>query len=65
MNTDWQRRVTDEKEALDTKIKALQAFTCAAAFSDLAKEDQRLLLQQSGLMQLYSSCLAQRIARFP
>jgi hypothetical protein len=61
---EYQQRVVKEKDELDAKIKALQAFTCAAAFSDLDEIDQKLLLRQSGLMQLYSSVLAQRIARF-
>ena len=60
-----QQRVIDEKRDLDEKLGKLQAFIDSnPVFSGLPIEDQSHLKSQLSAMELYSSILADRIARF-
>jgi hypothetical protein len=60
----YQQRVIDEKEALDTKISALNTFLLGVVFSTLPKTEQDRLTLQRQVMQVYSTILAQRISAF-
>lgn len=59
-----QQRVVDEKEALDTKIAALNTFFKGDVFSKIPKAEQDRLTLQHQVMQVYSTILAQRISAF-
>lgn len=60
-----EQRVVDEKRDLDEKREKLRAFIEGRGkFEQLDTEDQILLRNQFGAMNVYSAVLAQRIARF-
>lgn len=59
-----QKRVIDEKSALDTKIEALSAFIGTPVYHTLTHEDQFLLRRQLVAMNEYSSILRERIDLF-
>lgn len=59
-----QKRVIDEKSALDTKIEALSAFIGTPIYHTLSHEDQLLLRRQLIAMSEYSSILRERIDLF-
>lgn len=60
-----QQRVIDEKEALDAKLFALDAFISGSAiFQGLPEDEQHRLTRQSGYMEAYSEVLGERIAAF-
>jgi len=61
---DYQLRVLLEKDELDTKLVALQAFIGTEAFRALPVVQQDLLAQQHSAMERYSSVLAERIKTF-
>lgn len=61
----WQKRVVEEKQQLQTKLTKLGQFLDSGAFKDLLPEDQRLLLEQEKFMWGYLTTLGKRIARFP
>lgn len=60
----YQQRVLEEKSELDTKIKALENFSQAAAFANVPEAEQRRMLRQLVVMQDYSRILGERIAAF-
>lgn len=59
-----EQRVIDEKNALDTKMDALYAFTYQEVYRNLPKKEQKLLALQFNAMVVYSGILAQRIENF-
>lgn len=59
-----QLRVLLEKDALDGKLLALQAFIGTEVFRGLPVVEQDLLAQQHSAMSRYSSVLAERIKTF-
>lgn len=61
---DYQLRVLLEKDALDVKLVALQAFIGTEAFRELPVVQQDLLAQQHSAMDRYSKVLAERIKTF-
>lgn len=63
--SDWKSRVVEEKEALDTKVKALSEFIgLSPAFLELPPTDQELMKEQNDVMWLYSEILGKRLERF-
>lgn len=61
---DWQTRVLDEKNELDTRISKLTSFMLTEAFLVLSRAEQELLTEQRQHMLGYSTVLGVRIARF-
>jgi hypothetical protein len=59
-----QRRVIDEKEALDVKIAALSKFLCSEISQVVSTDERDRLMRQSAAMTEYSSILGERIAEF-
>ena len=62
---DWQQRVVEELEALETKRLALRAFISGTGFAALDEQDRDLLSRQERIMGGYEQILQRRIARFP
>lgn len=60
-----EQRVVVEKAQLDARFSKLGDFLGSNAFKLLAEEDQILLLNQHGAMNVLSRILGQRIERFP
>jgi len=60
----YQQRVVDEQRELRDKIAKLQKHLASTAFKEHDPVDQALLQQQLGAMDLYSTALQARIARF-
>ena len=63
---EYQKRVVQEKQELDEKIKKLEAFIVVPDFFQKVQNatERRLLRQQLGLMKSYSDCLGERINLF-
>lgn len=61
---DYQKRVIDEKTALDEKLCRLAVFISAAKFSELSQADKDLLLLQYSIMSAYSRVLDMRVSLF-
>ena len=61
---DYQKRVVDEKAALNKKQSALEGFKASSFFVGLPERDRELLSAQASYMQAYSDVLGKRIARF-
>jgi hypothetical protein len=61
---DFQRRVVDEKKALDEKLEKLATFVNTGAYRDLEAGHQVLLSAQYGHMHAYSAILGARLASF-
>jgi len=61
---EFQKRVFEEKKALDDKLNRLNLFIGSEMFNELPDKDQMLLRRQENLMELYSDALAERIANF-
>jgi hypothetical protein len=59
-----QKRVVDEKTALDEKLNKLKEFLVSDIFDGLTMQEQELLKIQSSYMQSYSDILAERIHYF-
>jgi hypothetical protein len=59
-----QRRIVDEKAAVDAKIERLNDFMDTSIFAALDDEDQDLLKEQESYMRGYSAVLERRIANF-
>jgi hypothetical protein len=60
-----QTRVIEERQQLDIKIAALMNFiNTSEVFKQLDTPDQQLLEEQLDVMQVYSTLLSLRIARF-
>ncbi len=62
--TDWQKRVVDEKEALDEKRVKLLAFIQSEASAKVEPDERLRLVAQLHFMDGYSQVLANRIANF-
>ena len=64
---DYQKRVVEEKAALDNKIVALQKFTTegSLAYRNGVKAEKSDLATQLSAMNIYSQALGRRIERFP
>lgn len=62
--TDYQNRVVEEKRELDAKIAKLAAFISGEVFPTIDVDQALLMRQQLSLMELYSTVLGSRIARF-
>ena len=60
-----QRRVIDEKSALDDKLAKLTAFFDTDLFAGLDDAEKQQLNRQADVMKVYSDLLAARIATFP
>ena len=62
----WQQRIIDEKEELDTKLTKLEKFIYneEGTFNSLPSIDQNLLGRQAEIMAEYSAILRKRIARW-
>lgn len=58
---DFVKRIIDEKNELEVKIKNLQNFFTTQTFGDLSFKEQDLLILQQHLMLAYSTVLKQRI----
>lgn len=61
---DYQKRMLDEKEALDMKISSLGTFTKSDMFDSITIKERRLMLNQLAMMSQYSSILTERITAF-
>lgn len=61
-----QERVVTEKRELDDKIAKLRAFTTMqnVTFAGLPYAEQERLIRQRGIMEQYSTVLAERITAF-
>ena len=64
MIEEYQKRVVEEKIALDEKIKRLTAFINSDKFYALPAIEQTLLRRQDAAMAFYSLVLSDRIALF-
>ena len=61
----YQKRVAEELEALDAKLKSLAAFiNDSSEFKELSEEEQTLLIEQRSSMATYSDILGERIRKF-
>jgi len=60
----YQRRVVNEKKALELKRDRLSTFIAGSFFPQLPQDEQFRLLLQSDVMGMYSSVLAERILHF-
>ena len=60
----WQQRIIDEKEELDTKLTKLEKFIYneEGTFNSLSNMNQNLLRAQAEIMAEYSAVLRRRIA---
>lgn len=63
---DYQLRVMEEKEQLDTKMEALNKFITGKSknYTNLPKDEKADLKTQYSAMQVYSQALERRINRF-
>ena len=61
---DYQARVIDEKDQLDSKITLLINSTDGEVFLSLHDKDKALMRNQLSAMRLYSAALSGRISRF-
>lgn len=61
---DFQFRVVDEKNDLDTKLDKLGDFIRGAVFKSLPIDEQFRLAAQQRTMRKYSQILGERIAAF-
>lgn len=61
MADSWQKRLLEEKEQLDRRIRALDAFFKDPEFEGLPQRHQTLLAQQFLAMTEYSAILTLRI----
>jgi len=62
---EYQERVLNEKDELDTKIHKLRLFFSSDIFRELSFDEQSRLSIQLGLMQQYSNILQERINAWP
>ena len=60
----FQDRVVTEKQELDVKISALNAFLDGEGIRNISIDDINLLAAQLFIMKEYSSILGNRISRF-
>jgi hypothetical protein len=60
----YQKRVAEEKAALDEKLERLSAFVNSPEFRDVPYDQKVLLEHQVVLMKEYSEVLSARIALF-
>jgi len=61
---EYQKRVIEEKEELDKKIKKLASFLDTGMFVKLTKDDVGLLRTQHSIMLAYRTILKMRINVF-
>ncbi len=61
---DWQQRILDERELLNTRTEKLRDFINSHAFTDMLFEDRTLMSDQFAAMQKYLEILDKRIERF-
>jgi hypothetical protein len=60
----YQQRVVEEKQALDTRLDALNRFMHTESFRNLLKDERDRLVRQQNAMADYSQILAERIEGF-
>jgi hypothetical protein len=60
----YQRRVVNEKKALELKRDRLSTFIAGSFFPQLPADEQFRLLLQDDAMSMYSDILAERILHF-
>lgn len=63
--TNYQERVKQEKQELDSKLGKLLSFFSNPLFRELPTVEKELLTEQSKIMGAYSAVLGKRIALFP
>lgn len=61
---DFQQRVVEEKEELETKMEKLSDFMHGDTYAELSATDQGLLMVQLVAMQNYSDALSRRMELF-
>lgn len=61
----YQKRVVEEKEALDEKITKLSDFSNGSIFPTLPEDEQERLKRQFNIMRDYAAVLGDRINAFP
>ncbi len=61
---EYQQRVVDEKNELDTKIVALTAFVFSGKILTVGDQEVNILHAQLSVMASYSRLLADRISYF-
>lgn len=61
---DFQQRVVEEREELETKMAKLSDFMHGDTYTELSATDQGLLMVQLVAMQNYSDALFRRIELF-
>lgn len=61
---DFQKRVIEEKNELDSRIEKLGAFGLSETFAKLPGDEQGRMIRQLAMMEGYSEALGQRIAAF-
>jgi len=60
---EYQQCVIDEKKDLDNKIERLIDFISGNIFKEVSIPEQRRLIRQKGIMELYSDVLNERITQ--
>lgn len=60
----YQKRVLDEKRALDEKITKLDAFINTETFHQIPLDERNVLQKQLAVMRQYSDVLRERIVLF-
>lgn len=60
----WQQRAIADRDELDQRLIAMEAFRECDKFKALPDIDQKLLIEQEAHMAGYSAVLSKRIARF-
>lgn len=63
--SEFQKRVIEEKAALDQKIEALEDFSEGEIYAQLPDDEQNRLEDQHEAMDIYSDILGERIRNFP
>ena len=61
---EYQKRVVDERFQLQNRVAKLQSFVNSEKITNLAAEEQSLLLRQLDVMHQYNDILGERIERF-
>lgn len=61
---EWQKRVIEEKEILDSRLERLDNFIGKSLYCAASRSEQERLCRQASIMRDYSAVLGERIAAF-
>lgn len=60
----YQKRVIDERDELESKLKKLSDFVLTKEYEELSIEEKTRLIRQKLIMNLYTQVLFERIENF-